>query len=114
MPRKLRAQVLSDISLEPHTVLKKGEKGTIIHIEEDAEGIYEADVRMDNVHRGLADWNNVAHLVEPELSSLAIKQGGPKINLSLPVILSISILATIGLIEVVQTLEKITSHFFVS
>lgn len=62
-----RVRVQSDIDLQPHTTLKKGEMGTILRTVVDALGVYSADILMDTIHKGLAEWDNEAHLVAPEI-----------------------------------------------
>ena len=66
----VRVRVERDVNLMPHTVLMKGEEGTIVHVETDALGVWAVHVKMDKIHRGLAEWNNEAYLVDPELQSL--------------------------------------------
>lgn len=66
-----RVRVQSDIDLQPHTTLKKGEMGTIRRTVVDALGVYSIDIQMDTFHKGLVDWNNEAHLVAPELDAIA-------------------------------------------
>lgn len=73
---KRRVKILRDISLLPYATLKKGEQGTVIYSEEDDDGVmFTADVELDLQHAGLAPWGNQAHLVLPELASVAALNG---------------------------------------
>ena len=65
-----RVIVLSDVDLRPHTTLLKGEAGSIVKEYEDDGQVWGIDVLMDNRHKGLDEWDNTAHLVEPELSQV--------------------------------------------
>ena len=68
--RGSRVRLSEDVNLLPHTVLRKGETGVVLKTEEDAAGVYSAEVRMDRHHSGLNMWENVAHLVDPELAAV--------------------------------------------
>lgn len=65
-----RVRIRRDVDLEPYTILQAGELGTVVHTYNDAQGVWGVDVRMDKRHPGLAEWNNEAHLVDPELGAL--------------------------------------------
>ncbi len=67
-----RVRVTKEIDLQPYTVLQVGEEGTIISSVTDELGIVSLEVRMDKRHAGLNYWENVAYLVDPELSFLEI------------------------------------------
>jgi hypothetical protein len=103
-----RARIKNDISLEPHTVLRAGEKGTVVFAEEDAKGLAALEIRMDKFHPGLEEWGNAAYLVEPELSAVALNQ--PLfygLDRRLLATLALSGLATVGLIEVALAIEHL-------
>jgi hypothetical protein len=65
-----RVRLSRDVDLMPYTVLKKGECGTVTYAEADAAGLYSVDVKMDRTHKGLASWDNEAHIVDPELEAV--------------------------------------------
>ena len=69
-----RVRVTEEIDLQPYTVLQGGEEGgTITKFSvTDELGIVSLEVRMDKRHAGLNYWENVAYLVDPELSFLEI------------------------------------------
>lgn len=67
----MRVLMMSDVDLRPHTLLKRGEKGTVKETEVDALGVYAVNVRMDKEHKGLRDWDNCAYLVAPEIEAVA-------------------------------------------
>lgn len=56
----------------PHTTIRLGELGTVVALEEDYGGLWQLEVRLDNVHPGLSAWRNEALLTDPELSSVAL------------------------------------------
>jgi len=65
-----RVTVLSDVDLRPHTTLLKGELGSIVKEYGGVDQVWGIDVLMDRYHKGLDEWDNTAHLVEPELSQV--------------------------------------------
>lgn len=64
-----RVSVVRPISLQPYTVLKTGETGTVVRLVEDM-GISGVEVRLDQKHKALSEWDNVALLTEPEIDGL--------------------------------------------
>lgn len=72
---RARVRMGHDVDLMPHTILKKGEEGTIVHVEADALGVYSVEIKMDKLHKGLAEWDNAAYLVAPELDALELVRG---------------------------------------
>jgi hypothetical protein len=66
----MRITCKEEIDLRPHTTIKKGETGTIVHTTSDALGVYAVDVHMDCYHKGLVEWNNEAHIMAPEVGAL--------------------------------------------
>lgn len=71
--------VLSEICLLPYTTLLAGETGTVVSSVADDAGLYSIEVLMDLPHKGLAAWDNQAHLMGPELALCAIV---PKVPLT--------------------------------
>lgn len=80
--KEKRVTVSKDIDLEPYTVLRKGEKGTVLYSEEDGDGMVTADILMDREHQGLAMWGNTAHIAGPELARLSFTERPRKVSIS--------------------------------
>lgn len=69
MRKGTRVVLTAAVNLSPHTLLLKGERGRVV--DNTPEGL---DVRMDATHPGLAQWDNCALLVPPELDVVGIYQ----------------------------------------
>lgn len=67
-----RVVLTEDVPLIPHAILRKGEQGTVTVVQEDAGGVWQIEVLMDNDHAGLAAWGNEALLAFPELTAVSV------------------------------------------
>lgn len=65
-----RVVVTQPIDLQPHTTLETGETGTVVRIYDDDGEIWAVNVLMDKFHKGLAEWNNEAHIAYEALSNI--------------------------------------------
>lgn len=69
-----RLVTIAAIDLSPHTIVNQGEYGTVISF--DPETFY-TEIRMDNPHKGLSEWDNCLWLLPqdtPEILS-ALRRG---------------------------------------
>ena len=67
---KMRVVLSRDVNLMPYTTLLRGELGTVVYVETSEHWVPSVDVMLDKHHKGLVEWDNVAHLAGPELEAL--------------------------------------------
>lgn len=110
--QKKRAFLTRGVSLQPHTTLHMGEQGTVVHVDEDEDGIYAVDILMDKHHHGLDFWDNVAHITGPELDNVKLSKqwAFPRVNVSLVAILAIGIMALISGGVIAEAVEAEAGH----
>lgn len=68
LAKGVRVTFVRDVYLAD-TVVRKGESGTVVYVNTEPHRSY-VDVRLVKFHKGLVQWDNVVHLIEPELSAL--------------------------------------------
>jgi hypothetical protein len=57
-----RVVVMQTVDLTPHTVVQRGETGTVERIDAETGEVW---IKLDRTHRGLAEWDNCIWLIPP-------------------------------------------------